>query len=317
MAKVVTFESVKDEYAGLWAACIIRPEHKSEVVATARRIMANRPRYDGVSRATGVPWYVIGIIHSMECGLDFSKHLHNGDSLKRKTWQVPAGRPKSHDGPFTFEESAIDALTMPGKEFDKITDWSVERIAYVLELFNGWGYRLYRHIHSPYLWSFTNAYTSGKYVSDGVWSASAVSGQCGAMALLKAISEIDPHSLDLDKSPPAPVWPKAEPQLSEPKTVVQTAALIGKVAGTSRSVWSLLAAAFVAVGKGIEWLFNLLPDVTSDVEGQIGAIESLCKLLKINAVSISAVATVVFIAIAIWRHTRDKVELTQVKGDAK
>ena len=36
-------------------------------------------RYDQVANATGVPWYVIGIIHEMEGGLNFTTHLHNGD----------------------------------------------------------------------------------------------------------------------------------------------------------------------------------------------------------------------------------------------
>jgi lysozyme family protein len=56
----------------------------------------------------------------------------------------------------------------------------------VLERFNGFGYR--RHdinIHSPYLWSFSNHYTKGKFVADNTFSATAVSKQCGAAVLLK------------------------------------------------------------------------------------------------------------------------------------
>jgi len=37
---------------------------------------------------------------------------------------------------------------------------------------------------SPYLWSFTTAYTKCKFVADGSFSATAVSKQCGAVALL-------------------------------------------------------------------------------------------------------------------------------------
>ena len=313
MAKAPTFEAVKGEYTGLWGACVLRPEHKSEVMATARKIIANRPRYDTVSRATGVPWYVIGIIHSLECGFSFDKHLHNGDSLRRKTWQVPAGRPKAHDGPFTWEESAIDALTMPGKEFDKIKDWSVERIAYVLELYNGWGYRLYRKIHSPYLWSFTNGYTCGKYVQDGVWSATAVSAQVGGMAVLKALIEIDPLAMDLQKPAETPAWPKTEPVVASAGGMMQAAGFLAVVVAKSRMLWSLIVAAVISVGKGLEWLFGLLPDVTSDVEGQVGAFETLGRLLKVNVVEISAVLTLVFLAVAFWRHARDKAELAAVK----
>ena len=38
---------------------------------------------------------------------------------------------------------------------------------------------------SPYLWSYTAIYTAGKYVADGKWSDTAVSKQCGGMAILK------------------------------------------------------------------------------------------------------------------------------------
>lgn len=307
-----TFGAVKDEYTGLWHACQIKPEHKSEVMATARRIIMNRPRYDEISRLTGVPWFVIGIIHSLECGLDFNKHLHNGDSLKKRTWQVPANRPpvwppKNQD---TFVASAVDALTMPGKEFHKITDWGVERIAYALEIYNGWGYRLYRKIHSPYLWSFTNGYTSGKYVRDGVWSAAAVSSQCGGMAILKALLEIDPHMIDGDLPEPVPAWPKADPTV--PAT---TAVAVVKVAGTSRSVWALLVSALLwvlsKVRDAVDWIFDIVPGVTADVEQQVGAIQAFAKLLQVNWVEITSSAALVLTGIAIWRHVSDKKELVE------
>ncbi len=40
---------------------------------------------------------------------------------------------------------------------------------------------------SPYLWSFTNHYTKGKYVADGKFDPNAPSDQVGAMALLKQL----------------------------------------------------------------------------------------------------------------------------------
>jgi hypothetical protein len=42
---------------------------------------------------------------------------------------------------------------------------------------------------SPYLWCFSNHYTKGKYVSDGRWSETAVSQQCGAAVLLRRMAE--------------------------------------------------------------------------------------------------------------------------------
>ena len=63
--------------------------------------------------------------------------------------------------PFTWEESASDALALRGLRGD--TDWSLAGTLYQLEGYNGWGYRLYhQHVLSPYLWSYSNHYQSGK-----------------------------------------------------------------------------------------------------------------------------------------------------------
>src|SRR5206468_849198 len=102
--------------------------------------------------------------------------------------QVPAGRPKTGNPPFGWEESAGDALSMKG--LSPQTDWSLAGTLYQLERYNGWGYRLFHpYVLSPYLWSFSNHYKSGKYVADGTWSDTAVSKQCGAVALLRRMAE--------------------------------------------------------------------------------------------------------------------------------
>ena len=62
---------------------------------------------------------------------------------------------------------------------------------YKLEAYNGWGYRDHHpDVNSPYLWSFSNHYKSGKYVADGTFSATAVSAQCGAAVLLKRLTQL-------------------------------------------------------------------------------------------------------------------------------
>lgn len=178
------------EYKSLWESMEIKSSWKSQVYRKAKQIYANKDKYEEIAAlfSNGMPWYFIGIIHNLECGLDFSKHLHNGDSLARRTRRVPASRPKTHFGPFTFTESAKDALEMKG--FDKVTDWSPEHMAYLFEKYNGFGYR-YRRKTNPYLWSGSPHYTKGKFIRDHVFSASAVSEQIGCMPLLKAILDLD------------------------------------------------------------------------------------------------------------------------------
>jgi hypothetical protein len=57
-----------------------------------------------------------------------------------------------------------------------------------MERYNGFGYRP-KGIHSPYLWSFSNHYTKGKFTADGHFDGDAVSKQIGAAVLLRRMSE--------------------------------------------------------------------------------------------------------------------------------
>ena len=176
----------RKHYELLYESCLVRPSRRAAVDALVQRISANRARYDKVGKAVGVPWYVVGIIHSLEAGGDFSRHLHNGDPLTARTTHVPAGRPPNGKPPFTWEQSAIDALRL--RRMDRWRDWSVAGTLYELEGYNGFGYRDHHpDVPSPYLWSFSNHYTRGKYVADGRFSATAVSQQCGAALLLKRL----------------------------------------------------------------------------------------------------------------------------------
>lgn len=181
-------EALRAEYQSLFDSCQIDAAQQPAINAQVDRILAARARYDGVAGPIGVPWYVVGVLHSMEAGLRFDRHLHNGDPLGARTVQVPRGRPAGGTPPFTWEASAADALQCEG--YASWTDWSVPGILFKWELYNGWGYR--RHhpdVKSPYLWSMTNHYISGKYVADGVWSATARSKQIGAAALLRRLAE--------------------------------------------------------------------------------------------------------------------------------
>lgn len=185
----MNYQSLSPEYASLWDSLEINSNRRTQVTAQANRILRNRTRYEEVATETGVPWFVIGIIHMMEGDCDFDTHLHNGDPLTARTRNVPRGRPTNGRPPFAWEDSAIDALLM--KRLDTITDWNVERIAYELERYNGWGYRLHHPTTlSPYLWSGSQHYARGKYVADGVWSPTAVSQQIGAMVLLLSLASL-------------------------------------------------------------------------------------------------------------------------------
>jgi lysozyme family protein len=167
----------------LFDTMIIRKEWIARVSTATDQVVKNRSRYESLSKRCGVPWYMIGCIHILESGGSFSRHLHNGDPLSARTKQVPRGRPKTGTPPFSWEESALDALAYDniaaplntiGEQFEK------------LERFNGIGYRK-KGINTPYLWSGSTHYTSGKYVADNVWSSTAVSQQVGAACIYKLL----------------------------------------------------------------------------------------------------------------------------------
>lgn len=181
--------ALRSEYESLFNNCVISSKRASEVGRLVDKLLANRARYAAVSKTSGVPWHFIAATHNMESSQNFAKHLHNGDPLSARTVQEPAGRPASGSPPFTWEESAADALAI--KKLGAATDWSLAGTLYRLELYNGWGYRTYHpETLTPYLWGWSNHYVSGKYVKDGVWSPTAVTDQCGAAVLLRRFAEL-------------------------------------------------------------------------------------------------------------------------------
>ena len=149
-------------------------------------IIKNKDYYQSISGVfpTPIKWFHIGLIHEMECSQNFNCYLGNGQPLNKRTTIVPVGR-----GPFSsFKDGAIDAIKYD--RLDKVTDWGIGNALYIFEGFNGYGYSLYKGINSPYIWSGSNQYTSGKYVSDGVYDKDAVSGQIGIALLYKRLLEL-------------------------------------------------------------------------------------------------------------------------------
>ncbi len=190
-------ETLKQEYIRLWKSAVIKPEWVSSAKKAADRIQRHMDRYEDVERVSLCPWWLIGMIHKMESGCDFTTHLHNGDPLSARTVQVPRGRPKTGNPPFTWETSAIDALGYDGMGLGQKPVLST--ILEKLERYNGWGYRRYHpDTKSPYVWSGTSVYVKGKYVADGKWDPEAVSKQVGCAAILKVFEERGLVSLILE-----------------------------------------------------------------------------------------------------------------------
>jgi len=200
MPRINYTKRLKEEYAALYKSCQADVSKFDSIDRLVDKILVHRPRYENVADTLGIPWYFIAAIHNMESSQNFSKHLHNGDPLNARTRHVPAGRPKKGIPPFSWEESAVDALKL--RRLHKVEEWTLPRVLYELEGYNGWGYRLYHaHVLSPYLWSYSNHYRSGKYIADGTWSDTARSRQCGAAVLIKRLEERGEISFSTIKKP--------------------------------------------------------------------------------------------------------------------
>jgi lysozyme family protein len=146
-----------------------------------------KARYQAVSAKTGVPWAFIAVVHEREASQNWNTQLGQGDPLHSVSVHVPVGR-----GPFsTWEEGAVDALVNCAPFAARNKDWSIGGTLTMLEEYNGLGYAA-RGKPSPYIWSGTDQYRSGKFVRDGVYDPSVVDSQLGCAGLLMAMMALDP-----------------------------------------------------------------------------------------------------------------------------
>lgn len=188
MSRVTLTDALRQDYQRLFATCAIREEWAADVEQRLAALLAGRDRYRTVGERLGLPWFVVAVVHEADTGHDFAVHLHNGDPLTERTQHLPDGRPLDGEPPFSWEDSATDALRL--YYFDQWLDWSVAGTLFQLEGHAGWGYRLHHpEVPSPYLWNYSQHYTQGRYVTDDTWSDSAVAPSVGVAVLLRRLAE--------------------------------------------------------------------------------------------------------------------------------
>lgn len=190
--------------AGHWAKAHIHAEWQKAIDATADRLTLpeNKARFLKVEQNEGVKWFVVAIIKERESGADpaFKLSIAQGDPWSARSRHVPAGR-----GPFSsWEAAAHDALVDCSPYAARWHDWSIGGLLTILEKYNGSGYAA-RGLPSPYIWSATDQYIKGKYVSDGVFDPDFVDRQIGCAALLIAMQKRDPSiAFEVPGSPARP-----------------------------------------------------------------------------------------------------------------
>lgn len=157
-----------------------------DFTSIAKRLVSAKSRYEAVEAKTGVPWWAIAVIHMRESSQSWQRSLAQGDPWDRVSVHVPAGR-----GPFkSWEQAAVDALANCHPYAARNKDWSIGGTLTMLEQYNGLGYAN-RGRPSPYIWSGTDQYQSGKYVRDGVYDPNVVDSQPGCAGLLMEMMALD------------------------------------------------------------------------------------------------------------------------------
>ncbi|MED5373043.1 MAG: peptidoglycan-binding protein [Myxococcota bacterium] len=165
---------------------------KSELASFKEHWAQHKARYEAVAAETGFPAELIAAIHWRECSGSFNKYLHQGDPLGKPAVNHPTDIPVFHD----WHEAAVHALTMSDKAAHRdnlgITEDTRDpaTLATFAEAYNGLGYHNRGRV-SPYVYSGTDAYSSGKYVSDGRFSSRTVDKQLGVITMMGAVGGMD------------------------------------------------------------------------------------------------------------------------------
>jgi len=211
---MVDMAVLKADNAARWASAT--PTRNFVSVAKSLVAEAAKAQYTTVQNYTGVPWFVIAVLHERESDQCWTASLAQGDPWNVVSTHVPKGR-----GPFqSWVAAAIDALINCSPYAANNKDWSVGGTLTLLEQYNGLGYAA-RDIASPYVWSGTDQYASGKFIADHIFRADVIDVQMGCAGLLMAMSKLDP-SVTVGGAPviATPISPQPDVVAStEPKPI--------------------------------------------------------------------------------------------------
>jgi lysozyme family protein len=215
---------------------------RSSFAPVAKRLVAQKARYKTVEAKTGVPWFIIAVIHERESSQDFATHLGQGDPLNQKTVHVPAGRGPFF-GPDAWERGAVDALADCQPYLARKTDWSLGGALTNLEAYNGLRYANDNR-PSPYVWAGTSVYDpptgpGGKVLVDHGPIENVVDKQLGCAGLILAMMAIDP-TITFTSATIKPVIPGAPAPVPPPAVPAQPAP----------SGWAAFFAVILSIFKG-------------------------------------------------------------------
>lgn len=126
----------------------------------------------------------------------------------------------------------------------------------------------------------------------------------------KAALDPDPADAEAIEEAVAPVT-----AVAAPKKIEAAKELVAEGAKSQTVRWSI-AGLFAWLETQLGFFQSFLPDAQKEAGDIVNPLTSLGKMVKVNIGSVTVVIVAVVFLIVIYRHSRDKVKLTKLKGDA-
>ena len=138
--------------------------------------------YNEIAEDVGLPPAVIAVIHYRENSINFFAEEFNIDITNGSNLEESISQDNFLDrtrNVIQTQQEKISGLNLTVETTDIIS------MLCFTEMYNGWGY-YDNHLISPYSYSGTNIYESGKFISDGTYDPNVIDKQIGAYRLLLA-----------------------------------------------------------------------------------------------------------------------------------
>ena len=145
----------------LWNAATIAKEAAGRAQTQVDGILLHRDKYEQVEKNTGVPWFLVGVIHWLVSGQSFQLTLNS--------------RALAPSGNFDWVKSASDLFIARGWNSIARNKWTVHRTLDLIERFTSLTFRDAGE-NSPLLWGGTGHY------------AGTANKQIGAVPLLRELA---------------------------------------------------------------------------------------------------------------------------------
>ncbi len=130
---MIDLAKLKAANAERWSAMRTDPALTPAFARVAARLgaAAAKARYVIVAADTGVPWFVVAVIHERKSSQSWAANLAQGDPWNAVSVHAPKGQ-----GPFaSWEAAAVNALTRSPPYAAHWADWSAGGMLTLLESF--------------------------------------------------------------------------------------------------------------------------------------------------------------------------------------